>query len=317
MRPNPKRQPQGVRAGGQFAEEIRSPSAVSLPAPASSPDAREAMNGIVAAVQSHSGQRARELQRLLASTSALSLLAELDTENHRGRCSNHADEPAHSTTSWCSNCVLAQSVEHQLRPAPEPRVYGAIPGKVPSHHLVRGSSSVDTDESAGLETTTTTLSGDKAFNAGVCLLLEVPEGSEVTVTKTTSEDYSHYTSEYETEITVAAAGRSASYPDLGALMRAFDASSRPDPKEMALRFMRAKSAARPLLHGTAAVFLDKGPYSDPEPVYGHISNVFDRQSRAEIEFLHRDGRREYLHLDRIKAILETDQSGIYPEPASG
>lgn len=196
-----------------------------------------------------------------------------------------------------------------------PRVYGVIPGKVASHSLVRGISSVDTDEAAGLETTTTNLSGDQAFNACVCRLLEVPEGSEVTVTETTAEDYSQYTREYDTELTVAAAGRSSSYPDMAALMRAFDVSTRPDPKEMALRFMRANSAARPLLYGTAAVFLDKGPYADPVPVYGKISNVFDQQRHAEIDFLHRDGRREYLRLDRIKAILETDQSGAYPEPA--
>jgi hypothetical protein len=94
-------------------------------------------------------------------------------------------------------------------------------------------------------------------------------------------------------------------------MQALDRAEQ-DPQAMALRFMQAARAERPLLHGIAAVYLSKGEYSDPVPVFGKIRNVFSGHD-ASMDFLHTDGRQEYLRFNRVVAILETDQSSEYNE----
>lgn len=82
---------------------------------------------------------------------------------------------------------------------------------------------------------------------------------------------------------------------------------------MALRFMRATVAERPLLKGVAAVYLHHGDHRDPQPVFGKINNVFSGGWGPSMHFMHTDGREEYLRFDRVVAIRETDQSTVYEE----
>ncbi|MCO4239806.1 hypothetical protein NG697_19180 [Pseudarthrobacter sp. MDT3-26] len=95
-------------------------------------------------------------------------------------------------------------------------------------------------------------------------------------------------------------------------MKALDQAEQ-DPKAMALRHMRADRGERPMLNGIAAVYLYKGDYSDPTPVFGKIRIVFSGGHDPSMDFLHLDGRQEFLRFDRVVAILETDQSGEYDE----
>ncbi|QYF88502.1 hypothetical protein [Arthrobacter sp. PAMC25284] len=94
-------------------------------------------------------------------------------------------------------------------------------------------------------------------------------------------------------------------------MQALDRKDR-NPEAMALRFMRAVDGERPLLQGVAAVYLDRGEYSDPAPVFGKIRNVFSGHD-ASMDFLYLDGRQDFIHFNRVVAILETDQSSVYEE----
>ncbi|WP_427019391.1 hypothetical protein ACQCSX_22120 (plasmid) [Pseudarthrobacter sp. P1] len=314
------RQPAGIPAGGQFAATTHGESVLALGAgPGYDPE--KVLAGILEeAHRSPLGSMGKfywDTKNAFrsGSTTPEEVMGVLEGANHGGRCARHADDPSQSSPErHCADCHLCVMVQARTRPAPAPVSYGVAPGRPQRHHLTAGTSTTDyDDDDEAVSTTTTVMAGDEKFAAAIRHLFRAPADAEVTVSKTEWEDNSQYTAESSTEIIITCDGLPATYADMGSLMRDLDRSTLPDPLEMAMRFMQASDAPRPLLHGMAAVYLDRGEYSAPEPVFGKILNVFSRDPRPFIEFMHRDGRKEYLKLDRIAAILETDQSGIYNE----
>lgn len=159
---------------------------------------------------------------------------------------------------------------------------------------------------------TTEMSGDEQFEAAVRRLFGAPADAKVTVVEEKYEDWSTYTGDYSTEIEVTCGDRKRTFDGLSDLTRELTRGPSSEPVRMALRFMRAVDADRPLLQGPAAVYLDRG-YSAPAPVFGRVLNCYLHGRDRFMDFAHTDGRREYIHFNQVVAIQETDQSSIYEE----
>lgn len=234
--------------------------------------------------------------------------------NHGGRCSRHKDEEAkHSPERYCDDCHLAFIVEARINPKPEPVPVSEPPVRPGRHFLRRGEQLGYEDLGHSQSKTTSAMSGDEKFHAAARALLDAPADAEVKVEMEEWQDWSTYTGESSTSITVTAGDKSASFEHMGALMKALDQAERPDVITMAMRFMQAVDAPRPLLHGPAAVYLNRGEYQTPEPVFGKVLNVFSQQRDPQILFIHMDGRKEFIYTQQILTIEETDQSAVYEE----
>lgn len=235
----------------------------------------------------------------------------LIAKNHGGRCERHEHDVDHSPERYCHDCHIAFMVEARTNPKPLPSPRGVIPVRQQSHHLATEQLNRDYDPTTKVEVTTSKKTGDEKFEAAVRRLFDAPDDAAVEVIEEETEAGTDWTRESDTEITVKCGAREAVYDGLGDLMRALDRTEQ-DPEAMALRFMRATEGERPLLLGIAAVYLYRGEYSDPTPVFGKIRNVFSGRD-ASMDFLHVDGRQEYLSFDEVVTILETDQSSEYDE----
>ncbi|MBG0738830.1 hypothetical protein IV500_05270 [Paeniglutamicibacter antarcticus] len=316
MTENIVRQPTGIPAGGQFAASAHAEPVITL-APAFSYDPEAVAKGILSDL--------RDIQELWTSelfydtynavragkTTYGKFLGGLIAKNRGGRCEHHEHDPGHSPERYCHDCHIAFMVEARTNPKPLPSPRGVIPGPPQHHHLTKQQISSDYNESNGVEQTTTAMTGDQKFEAAVRRMFKAPEDANVEIIQEEYESGTDWTRETSTEITVKCDGREAVYEYLGALMTALDQAEQ-DPEEMALRFMRATSGQRPLLNGVAAVYLKTGEHSAPKPVFGKIRNVFSGRD-ASMDFLHTDGRQEYVPMNRVASILETDQSSIYDE----
>lgn len=310
---DPTRVSAGVPAGGQYTERSHGEPSVSLQ-PGTDP--HQQVDGIYAALRSqHSDMTtsvAKELLAIYRKHGADAALEEAKTYSHGGRCKFHADRSA-SALGWCIECKIAYAVDAWTNPAPTPTPYGVQPGPEKQHRLTTFDTSVEDDEESSVRYETSGMSGDEKFEAAVRNLFSSPGAAPVTVFLKQETDYSQYTEEHTEEVEVQCGDATATFSDLGHLMTELDRAERPSAESMALRFMRAVSAERPLLQGVAAVYLAKG-YGAPEPVFGQVLQVFSG-GRQQIHLLHTDGRSEYISMSRIAAILETDQSSIYEEPA--
>lgn len=316
MTENIARQPAGIPAGGQFAATAHAESGITL-AQQPSYDPDEVAKGILKDLRdipavwttelfydTHNAVAARK-------TTYGKFLEGLMAKNHGGRCARHEHDHLNSE-SFCRDCHVAFMVEARTNPKPQPVPRGVIPVRPVPHPLKSEVVRAETDDYTGVEITVTKKTGDEQFEAAVRRMFNAPDDAIVEVIQEDYESGTDWTRETDTEITLKCGDREASYTYMGDLMRALDQGEQ-SPHAMALRFMQATDAERPLLKGVAAVYLSRGEYRDPEPVFGKIHNVFSGGSDPSIHFMHTDGREEYLQLDKIVSILETDQSSVYEE----
>jgi hypothetical protein len=232
-------------------------------------------------------------------------------KNHGGRCKKHEFD-RFDTERYCHDCLTSFMVEARTNPKPLPSPRGVVPVRQENHRLTGQEIDYSYDEEFRVTNTTTKMTGDEQFEAAVRRMFKAPADAAVEVIQEETESGTEWTRESSTEITVKCGDREAVYNYMGDLMKALDQAEQ-NPQAMALRFMRADSGERPLLNGIAAVYLSKGDYSDPVPVFGKIRNVFSGGREPSMDFLHIDGRQEYLKFDRVVSILETDQSSDYDE----
>jgi hypothetical protein len=320
MNENISRQPAGIPAGGQFAPSAHAEPGITL-APPRSYDPAQVAKGILNDLRDIPERWTSELfystHKAVAAgdTTFEKFLDGLIAKNHGGRCERHQHDPGHSPERYCNDCHVSFMVEARTNPRPLPSPRGVIPVRQENHHLKEQEISSHFDPEMGYSNTTSKMTGDERFEAAVRRMFKAPADATVEVIQEESESGTGWTRECSTEITVKCGGRDAKYAYMGSLMKALDQAEQ-DPQAMALRFMRATSGERPLLNGIAAVCLYKGEYSNPEPAFGKIRNVFSGGMEPSMDFLHLDGRQEYLQFHRVVAILETDQSSIYDESSN-
>lgn len=314
------RQPQGIPVGGQFAATDHAEAGLNLAAPRRH-DPDQVAKGILDDLRDIPEGWTRELfygtydAVRSGKTTFPDFLNSLVAKNHGGRCELHEHDPGHSPEEYCHDCHIAFMVEARTKPKPLPVPRGVIPVRPEHHHLEGQEISSEYDNDTRVEITVTKRTGDEQFEAAVRRLFKAPEDAVVEVIEEETESGTDWTRESSTEITVNCGDRRAIYESMGSFMRALDRAEQ-NPQAMALRFMHADSGERPLLSGIAAVYLSKGEYSDPRPVFGKIRNVFAGGSDPSMDFLHIDGRQEYLNFNRVVSILETDQSSEYIEKDS-
>jgi len=320
MTTDPKRQPEGIPTGGQFAPDLRAEPSIALAALPTQPsyDPEQVAKGILNDLRDIPEGWTRELfygtldEVRTGKTTYPKFLDGLIAKNRGGRCKRHEHNPDHSPERYCHDCHIALMVEARTNTKPLPVPRGVIPVRQEGHHLKSEQLNRDYDPGTKVEITTSKKTGDEKFEDAVRRMFDAPADAAVEVIEEETESGTDWTRESDTEITVKCGDRETVYDDMGDLMRALDQAEQ-NPQAMALRFMRATSGERPLLNGIAAVYLHKGEYSDPVPVFGKIRNVFSGGMEPSMDFLHLDGRQEYLRFDRVVTILETDQSSHYDE----
>lgn len=317
--------PKGAPTGGQFAACDRPESEVSLPADTaqvldSEKVMRRILDNIKAIPAVWAGDMYRSTHKSVSSGEKTwdEAMDELVATNNDGRCERHKDSPAQSSPeSYCNECHVAFMVEAQINPKPLPVPVGGAVGAQTNHHLKPTGTSETEYTSENSSHTKEGMTGDEKFQAAIRRMFGAPADADVAVITEEWSNWTEYTEEHENSIEVTCDGVSRKYDDMGALMRCLHNDQEDGPIAMALRFMRATEAKRPLLYGPAAVYLRTGPYSPPKPVFGKIHNVYSSGRHPQIDFMHPDGRREYLYINKIAAIRETDQSGIYHERDAG
>ena len=320
MTENTARQPAGIPAGGQFAPSAHAEPGITLTTTRSY-DPEAVAKGILTDLRDIPERWTSELfyatheAARAGKVSFTEFLDGLISKNRGGRCERHEHDADHSPERTCRDCHVAFMVEARTNPKQQPIPRGVIPVRPTHHHLTREQVNRDYDPATKTENTTTKVTGDEKFEAAVRRLFDAPDSAPVEVIQEDCEYGTDWTRESDTEITVKCGDRTATYSYMGALMQDLDRKDR-NPEAMALRFMRAVDGERPLLLGTAAVYLDRGEYRDPEPVFGKIRNVFSGRD-ACMDFLHTDGRQDYLPFNRVVSILETDQSSVYDEIEQG
>lgn len=316
MTENIARQPAGIPAGGQFAPSAHAEPGITLAAERGY-DPEAVAKGILTDLRDIPQAWTRELYYgthnavRTGKTTFEAFLDGLIAKNHGGRCDRHEHDADLSPERYCHDCHVAFMVEARTNPKPLPSPRGVVPGPPQHHRLTRQELSSDYDEDTMVEESTSKMTGDEKFEAAIRRMFNAPAGAPVEVIQEETEFGTEMTRETVTEITVKCDGRQAVYSYMGDLMKALDRAEQ-NPQAMALRFMRATSAERPLLNGIAAVYLHNGEYGAPKPVFGKIRNVFSGRD-ASMDFLHLDGRQEFLRFNRVVAILETDQSSEYDE----
>lgn len=295
------RSPEGT---GRFVPKAHQPSAVQLAA--SEPDPEAVLTAVARRLGEDEGG---SLLRRLEQEDAASVLADLESDNVGGRCRqdiNTGDE----YTLWCPRCVRAQALEFQLRPTPDPAVRGTVPvGSEPTYQLVP-------EESGPFDAwhkKTTSFGANDAFSGAARQLLGAGDDDPVDVIEVTT-DYAPqwWTGNFGTEITISAGGKSASFEDLGSLMRAVEAGTRPDVEQTALRFCQDPQAEGTPMVGTAAVCLWPQGEDEPEVLFGRVMMVHRLGSGSEVAMLLRDGSERNVRVDAISAILETEDSREAP-----
>lgn len=312
------RQPEGIPTGGQFAPDAHTEPALVLAAPRGY-DPEDVALGILEDLRKLPVEWTRELYYGThkavqdGETTYEEFLDGLIAKNHGGRCKRH-EYDRFDTERYCHDCLTSLMVEARTNDKPLPVPLTAPPGPADRVYLDETDTSTEDFHSEHSSTTSTIMSGDEKFYAAVRRMYNAPADAPVEIVQEEWRDWQNYTEESGTTIKVNCDGKTHEFEGgLGELMRAMDKELHPEPREMALRFMRADSAKRPLLNGIAAVYLRNGDYGTPRPVFGKIRNVFLGGSEASMDFLHTDGRQEYLRFNQVVSILETDQSSEYNE----
>jgi hypothetical protein len=312
------RQPKGIPVGGQFAPDAHAEPALSLAAPRSY-DPEAVAKGILTDLRDLTLTWTQDLYgstHLAARSGKASYTEFLDgliARNRSGRCEKHEHDPDHSPERHCRDCLVAFMVEARTNPKPDPVPRGVIPVRPVNHPLDTEQINRTYDRVTKIGNTTIKVTGDEKFEAAVRRLFDAPEGTPVEVIQEDCDYGTDWTRQSDSEITVKCGDRTAVYSYLGALMQDLDRKDR-NPEAMALRFTQDPDAKRPLLQGTAAVYLYQGDDSDPAPVFGKIRDVFTDMSDPSMDFLHLDGRQEYLEFDMVVAVLTTDQTTESDEP---
>lgn len=281
---------------GTFTEHLHGEAAdVTLTAPAG-PEA--VLESVISRFDELSGIPDR-LRARMEGRDAAEVLAELDAENHGGRCARDAKNYTFNP-AWCDDCLVARAVEYQLRPTPDPQVYGVIPGPAVQHEL---------SGSGYSEPGTTGFTGDEVFESAVRTLLKAPDGSEVIVRHTA--DPVDWTQDFPDEIFISAGAQRAVYRNMGALMCALDISSRPDTETKVRQFCADSTAPGPHYYGNAAVY----HYTEDQqatPVFGWPMLVNDSGRGKELNVLLRDASDTWIPLEDIVDVLPTSETGEVP-----
>lgn len=283
---------------GEFTSRHRLEPGFTLDGAAASPEA--VLEAVISRFDELSGIPDR-LRARMQGRDAAEVLAELDAENHGGRCARDATNYTFNP-AWCDDCLVARAVEYQLRPTPDPQVYGVIPGPAVRHGLTGSGYS---------EPGTTGFTGDEAFESAVRTLLKAPDGSEVIVRHTANPV--SWTQDFPDEIFISAGAQRAVYRNMGALMCALDVSSRPETETKVRQFCADSTAPGPHYYGNAAVYR----YADelqPVPVFGWPMMVNDAGRGKELNVLLRDASDTWIPLEDIVDVLPTSETGEIPPP---
>lgn len=324
MTDNIVRQPAGIPAGGQFAATTHAEPGITLAKQPLYDPAQVAKSILSDLLDTHTSWGTNLANDAIAGmrsgkSSYAKFLDGLIAKNRGGKCGRH-EHSNFDTAHICNDCHVALMVEARTNPKPPPVPRGVIPVRPTPHPLKKEQLRSDYDEDTLVETTVTRMTGDEKFEAAVRRLFEAPEDAVVEIIQEDVEYGTDWTRQTDSEITVKCGDREASYNYMGDLMRALD-RRKDSPHAMALRFMCATTAERPLLKGVAAVYLYRGEYSDPDPVFGKVLNVYSDGSDPSMLFMHTNGRKEYVRFNDVVAILETDQSSVFDEaiasPADG
>lgn len=177
----------------------------------------------------------------------------------QGRCDVHLPDAEANVLSSCSWCVVALSArfmdghrqKYESVPlAPVPTFDQPTPGEV--KHL-------DLNEGGSITSTRTTRVPSAVLAAALRSHYGAPADAEVSIVEDYYEDAVNYTVESETKIEVTVGGTEYEFEDLGAMMRALDATARGDKQLRAEQF--AGTAETGNNRGTVALYLHGEEYS--------------------------------------------------------
>lgn len=293
-------------ATGRFAPKQRQASGLTL-TPADTPE--DVLSRVAARLGDEGGS---EILARLEQEDPGQVLADLEADNVNGRCRrDHENNTSSHYTVWCPQCVTAQALEFQLRPTPDPAIRGTVPaGPAPEAYELVPAEPGPFD---AWHKKTTSFSSNDAFSGAARQLLGAGDDDVVDVIEVTTDHAPQWwTENFSTEITISAGGKSASFEDLGSLMRAIEASTRPDVEQTALRFCQDLEAEGAPMEGTAAVCLWPDAGEEPEVLFGQIMLVHRLGSNSKVAMLLRDGSQCDVPIDTISAILETEDSRELP-----
>lgn len=254
-----------------------------------------------------------EISRRLEQENPARVLAELDADNVHGRCRQDAGQDELYSPVWCPRCVRAQALEYQLRPTLDPEIRGTVPPGKPAFIITPATDGPP----AGGRVRSTVLEADDAFNKAARQMLGAADDDEVTVIEAV-EDLTPqwWTANFNTAITISAGEKSATFEDMGSLMRAVDSRAE-DVTNTARRFSQDSGAEGPLMVGTAAVCLWAEDQERSEVIFGRIMLVHALGRGNVVGVLLRDGSQREIPVSEISAILETDDTRVLPEPGKG
>lgn len=279
-------------ANGTFTEHLhREAASVTLTTPAA-PEA--VLEAVISRFDKLSGVPGR-LRARMEGRDPAEVLAELEAENIGGRCPRDAGNPTFNP-AWCDDCLTARALEYQLRPTPDPKVYGVIPGPAKQHEL----SGTGYSPAGG-----TGFTGDEAFQSAVRTLLKAPDGAEVVVRHTA--DPASWTQDFPDEIFISAGSQRAVYRDMSALMCALDVSSRPDAETKVRGFCGDLTVPGPHYAGNAAVYRYNGDAA-AVPVFGWPTLLTDSGYGKQLGVLRRDASETWIPLEDIVDVLTTEET---------
>jgi hypothetical protein len=177
----------------------------------------------------------------------------------QGRCDHHLADATANVLSACSWCVVALSArfmdghrqKYESAPLdPVPTFDQPTPAEV--KHM-------DLNEGGSITSTRTTRVPSAALAAALRAHYGAPADAEVSIVEDYYEDAVNYTVESETKIEVTVGGTEYDFEDLGAMMRALDATARGDKQLRAEQF--AGTAETGNNRGTVALYLHGEEYS--------------------------------------------------------
>lgn len=176
-----------------------------------------------------------------------------DTDAERGACERHAKEVAEGRYVRCYPCRVAFAAAARQGKLNPPQPIESPRSQMPARPARGEMTSQEWDEGDSSQITTTRLEADDKLSAALRKYLEVDDGSPVDIIMEEVESGADSTLEHYQTIEVKAGDRSASFGDLGDLMRRLDGALRGDLRKKAVQFMGPRFNEGPCFVGPAAV----------------------------------------------------------------
>lgn len=232
-----------------------------------------------------------------------------DADAERGACARHAKEVAEGRYVRCYPCRVAFAAAARQGKLNPPQPIESSRAQMPARPSRGEMISQEWDEDDSSQITTTRLEADDRLSAALRKYLNVDDGTPVDIIMEETESGADSTLEHYQSIEVKAGDQSASFDDLGDLMRRLDGALRGDLRKKAVQFMGPSFNEGPCYVGPAAIRVHQQFGNGPVFV-GWILNYFPQ--KGEIEFQHVDGRHRYLLLSGISDIVPTDRTVEHP-----